>query len=131
MVLVRIALTLEHDTHYLILEDYIPAGAEILDASLNTSQIGVAPCGTGSEACYSPAAPFENGWGWWLFQDPMIYADHIAWAVDFLPAGTYELTYTLVLTHPGEYQVLPAHAWQFYFPEVQGYSSGELFAIEE
>jgi len=131
LLLVRIALTLEHDTHHLILEDYIPAGAEILDTSLNTSQIGVNPCETEGEVCYSPAAPFAGGWGWWLFQDPMIYADHVAWAMDFIPAGTYELTYTLVLTHPGEYQVLPARAWQFYFPEVQGNSAGELFKIEE
>jgi len=39
--------------------------------------------------------------------------------------------YTLVLIHPGEYQVLPARAWEFYFPEVQGNSAGSLFKIEE
>ena len=54
LVLVRIALTLENDTHHLIVEDYIPAGAEILDTSLKTSQIGVDTCGTAGEACYSP-----------------------------------------------------------------------------
>ena len=43
--------------------------------------------------------------------------------------GTYELVYTLVLVHPGEYQVLPARAWEFYFPEVQGISAGSLLEI--
>jgi len=48
-----------------------------------------------------------------------------------LSPGTYELTYTLVLVNPGEYQVLPARAWQFYFPEVQGNSEGDVFKISE
>jgi uncharacterized protein YfaS (alpha-2-macroglobulin family) len=67
--------------------------------------------------------------GWWYFQGPRIYDDHVAWAADFLPAGTYELTYTLVLLQPGEYRVVPARAWEFYFPDVQGNSAGAVFEI--
>ena len=63
------------------------------------------------------------------FTEPKVYDDHIAWSVDMLPPGTYELTYTLVVQNPGEYRVLPARAWQFYFPEVQGNSEGEVFEI--
>ena len=120
---VRIALTLESDAYYLVVEDHIPAGAEILDINLKTSQQGA--------ESVDVRTPFAGGWGWWYFADPQIYDDHIAWAADYIPAGTYELTYTLVLTHPGEYQVLPARAWEFYFPEVQGNSAGDLFVIEE
>jgi hypothetical protein len=123
LVTVRIALTLENAAYYLVVEDYIPAGAEILDSSLKTSQQGA--------DSVDARTPFAGGWGWWYFADPHIYDDHIAWAAESLPAGTYELTYTLVLTHLGEYQVLPARAWEFYFPEVQGNSAGELFVIEE
>jgi hypothetical protein len=75
--------------------------------------------------------PFEQGWGWWYFNQPLIHDDHITWTADYLPAGIYELTYTLVLIHPGEYQVLPARAWEFYFPEVQGSSAGDVFLIEK
>ena len=122
-VTVKIALTLKNDAYYLVVEDYIPAGAEILDTSLKTSQAGA--------AVYDVQDPFGGGWGWWYFNQPLIYDDHLAWAADYVPAGTYELTYTLVLTHPGKYQVLPARAWEFYFPEVQGNSAGALFVIEE
>ena len=73
----------------------------------------------------------SQGWGWWLFNDPIVYDDHITWTADYLPAGTYELTYLLVLTHPGEFQVLPAHAWMEYFPEVQAISAGDSFVIAE
>ncbi|MCJ7703233.1 MAG: hypothetical protein MUO62_16750, partial [Anaerolineales bacterium] len=120
---VKVTLTLENEAYYLVVEDYLPAGAEILDTSLKTSLLGA--------ASLDVSRPFEHGWGWWYFNDPLVYNDHITWAADYLPAGTYELTYTLVLTHPGEFQVLPARAWEFYFPEVQGHSAGDLFKIEE
>ena len=123
LITVKVALTLKNDAYYLVVEDYIPAGAEILNTNLKTSQqLGVE---------YNPRAPFEGGWGWWYFNDPQIYDERIAWSVDHLPAGTYELTYTLVLNQPGDYRVLPARAWEFYFPEVQGNGAGAVFNIEE
>ena len=123
LITVKVVLTLKQAVYYLVVEDYIPAGAEILDTSLKTSQqVSVE---------YDPRDPFGYGWGWWYFNDPQIYDERIAWSVDYLPAGTYELTYMLVLNQPGEYRVLPARAWEFYFPEVQGNSAGETFRIEE
>jgi uncharacterized protein YfaS (alpha-2-macroglobulin family) len=126
---VRLTLTVPEDRYYLLVEDFIPAGAEILDTRLKTSQQGEALKPGAEETRFDPRSPYQDGWGWWLFQDPQIYDDHISWAVDFLPAGTYELTYTLVPLQPGEFRVLPARAWQFYFPEVQGSSAGSIFTI--
>jgi hypothetical protein len=133
LVQVRLALTLEQSAYYLLVEDYLPAGAEILDTSLKTSQ-QVIPEFEQPEAepapLFSPSEPFQDGWGWWLFSSPLVYDERIAWSADYLPAGTYELTYTLSLTQPGEYQVLPSRAWQFYFPDVQGISAGSVFTIQ-
>jgi hypothetical protein len=78
---------------------------------------------------YDSRSPLAGGWGWWLFHGPQIYDDRIAWSADYLPAGTYELTYYLVLVQPGEYRVLPARAWETYFPEVQGQSTGTIFSV--
>ena len=47
----------------------------------------------------------------------------------YLPAGAYELTYRLTTLQAGQYQVLPAHAAQLYFPDVQGNSAGATFEI--
>ena len=122
-VVARVAITLKNAAYYLVVEDYIPAGAEILDANLKTSQQ--------VNLEYDPRDPFGYGWGWWYSNNPQVYDERITWNVDYLPAGTYELIYVLVPNQPGEYRVLPARAWEFYFPEVQGNSAGEVFVIKE
>ena len=134
MVTAQVTLVLPNDAYYLMVEDYLPAGTEILDVSLKTSQLGreTEQEWEGEpepEPLYDYRRPFQDGWGWWYFQGPQIFADHIAWSVDYLPAGTYTLTYDLAITHPGEYRVLPARAWEFYFPEVQGTSAGTIFEV--
>ncbi len=128
---VRLTVSVPETAYYLLVEDHLPAGTEVLDTSLRTSQQGIPNCGASGAGCYDPHDPFAGGWGWWYFGPPQIRDDRVAWAADTLPPGTYELTYTLVVLHPGEYRVLPARAWQFYFPEVQGHSAGEVFRIEE
>jgi uncharacterized protein YfaS (alpha-2-macroglobulin family) len=126
-VTVRLTVVLPNDVYYLAVEDYIPAGAEILDASLKTSQLGE----YGEPGpLYDPSNPFASGWGWWLFQPARIFDDHITWSANYLPAGSYQLTYTLVILQAGQYHVLPARAWMFYFPEVQGNSAGTIFEIK-
>jgi uncharacterized protein YfaS (alpha-2-macroglobulin family) len=124
LVTVRLTLTIPETSYYLMVEDYFPAGAEVLDVSLKTTQ-------TAPDSQFNPQAPFEQGWGWWYFNDPRVFDDHIAWSVDWLPAGTYEFTYQFVPVFPGEYNVIPARAYQNYFPEVQGNSAGEIFEITQ
>jgi hypothetical protein len=131
---VKVSLALPRDMYHLRVEDYIPAGAEILDTRLKTSQQtqGIIFDQFGNSQPverFDPRDPFAQGWGWWLFGEARLYDNRIAWTAEYLPAGTYELTYTLVILQPGEYRVLPAWAYQIYFPEVQGSSAGEVFTI--
>ncbi|MFZ2098473.1 MAG: alpha-2-macroglobulin family protein, partial [Anaerolineales bacterium] len=124
---VRLTIVLPTDVYHFVVEDYIPAGTEILNTNLKTSQLGV----MGEPGpLYDPRDPFGNGWGWWLFNAAQIYDDHISWTASYLPAGTYDLTYTLSVLQAGTYHLLPAHAWMFYFPEVQGNSAGGLLEIK-
>jgi uncharacterized protein YfaS (alpha-2-macroglobulin family) len=118
---VQLTLVLENDVHYLMVEDMIPAGAEVLDTRLKTTDLGTVD--------YPVVSPFRNGWGWWYFNAPLAYDDRVSWSASYLPAGTYQLTYTISLVHPGEYQVLPARSWNVYFPETQAVSAGEKFVI--
>lgn len=128
-VTVRLTLSLPQDGYYVMVEDFIPAGAEILDTRLKTSQQALEG-EPAVEAQITPNNPYANGWGWWLFNEASIFDDHIAWSAEYLPAGVYELTYTFVPVQAGEYQVLPARAWELYFPEVQATSSGSRFVIK-
>lgn len=123
----RLTLTLPNDAYYVMLEDHIPAGTEILNQTLKTSQQGID--GIDVQVVYEAENPFARGWGWWYFDDPQIRDDRITWTAAYLPAGTYELTYTLIPTQAGEFRVLPAHAWQAFFPDVQGTSAGMIFEI--
>jgi hypothetical protein len=123
----RLTLTLPNDSYYVMLEDHIPAGTEILDQTLKTSQQG--QDSTDVEVIYDIDDPFARGWGWWLFNEPQIRDESIIWTADYLPAGTYELTYPLIPTQAGQFRVLPAHAWQAFFPDVQGTSAGTIFEI--
>jgi hypothetical protein len=123
----RLTLTLPNDFYYVMLEDHIPAGTEILDQTLKTSQQG--QNGKDVQVVYDADDPFARGWGWWYFNEPQIRNESITWTADYLPAGTYELTYTLIPSQAGEFRVLPARAWQAFFPDVQGTSSGMIFEI--
>ena len=124
----QLTLVLPHDSHFVMVEDFIPAGMEILNRSLKTSQQGIDS--TDVEVQFDDSAPFAEGWGWWLFHEPQIRDDGILFSADFLPAGTYVLTYTLIPLQAGEFHVLPAHAWESFFPEVQGTSAGAVFEIK-
>jgi uncharacterized protein YfaS (alpha-2-macroglobulin family) len=127
---VRLTLVVPKDAYYVRLEDYIPAGAEILDTRLKTSQLGLDVNQSVETPQYDLRAPYLAGWGWWLFAGPQVYDDHIGWSARHLAAGTYELTYTLNLLQPGDFRVLPARAWEFYFPDVQGVSAGNIFTVQ-
>ena len=124
----QLTLTLPHDSYYVMVEDHIPAGMEVLNRNLKTSQLGVDS--TEVQVQFEDEDPFANGWGWWLFNEPQIHDEGILFTADYLPAGTYVLTYTLIPVQAGEFRVLPAHAWQAFFPEVQGTSAGTVFEIK-
>lgn len=127
---VRLTLTLPHDMHYLAVQDYIPAGAEIIDTRLNTGQQG-ADGQVEVIQTVDPRQPTAEGQtAIWRFGAPQVYDDHIAWAASYLPAGTYQLSYTIALLQPGQYRLLPARAWQLYFPEVYGNTAGATFEIK-
>ena len=123
-IFVKLTLTLSESAYYLVVEDFIPAGTEIVNLRFKTSQFGQQ-----AELPYDPRNPFENGFGWWYFGDPQIYQDHIRWMAEFIPAGSYELIYRLIPNQTGEYRVLPAHAYAYYFPEFEGGSAGQVFEI--
>ncbi len=124
-ILVRLTVVIPEAMQYLVVEDWIPAGSEIVDTSLLTSQIG----DIGSIEWIDPLDPFATGWGRWYFNQPQIFDERIRWVSGWVPAGTYVLTYRLTPYLAGNYHTLPAHAYQYYFPEVEGSSAGGLFTI--
>jgi uncharacterized protein YfaS (alpha-2-macroglobulin family) len=125
VVLARITIVAPHDLHYVVIEDPLPAGLEVIDASLNTSQqTGLPP----SELWRTDTE--WQGWGWWYFNHVELRDQKVVLSVDYLPAGTYEYTYRLRAATPGTFSVIPTTASEFYFPEVYGRGDGSLFIVK-
>lgn len=123
MVTVKLTMIIPEDMNNIVIEDFIPSGTEIFDPALLTSP----QTNESFEIDYQQVD--NDNWGWWFFNQPSIYNDHIQWTADYLPAGTYTISYKVLPFQTGQFQVIPAHTWQFYFPEVEATSAGAIFEI--
>lgn len=121
LIQVRLTLVVPDSLHYVVIDDPLPAGMEAIDASLQTSQ---------QVPMVYQAGDYDRlGWGWWYFPYKQINDEKVVFSADYLPAGTYTLTYLARASLAGEFNVLPSSASEFYFPEVAGRSAGSLFTI--
>ncbi len=125
---VRLTIIAPNDLHYVVVEDPFPAGAEGVDQSLQTtSVVGEAPSLTRTDR----TNPWWGGWGWWWFSHTEMRDEKAVLFATYLPRGTYEYTYLIRASLPGEYRAIPTHAYEMYFPEVFGRSDGGVFGIVE
>lgn len=122
LVQVRLTLVVPEDRFYVLVEDPLPAGLEPVDATLLTSiQVPERFESTDYE---------QSGWGQWYFNYRQIYDDRVVFSADYLPAGTYVLTYLARAGLSGTFHVLPTQAREFYFPDVSGRSEGLIFIVK-
>ncbi len=131
---VRVQLTLvaPTDLYYVVVEDWLPAGAEAIDTSLKTASVaGERPELRNLTAEEEYRWYRWYGWGWWWFGHTEMRDEKVVLFARYLPRGTYQYTYTMRTTVPGQFKVLPTLAYEMYFPEVWGRSDGELFTIGE
>ena len=123
VVQVRLTIIAPNNLHYVVIEDPIPAGAEAINPSLETSQrIGTRPGLDRSD-------PLSRGWGWWWFSNIDFRDEKVVLNSTYLPAGTYEYVYTIRPGLEGTYNVIPATGREFFFPDVYGRSAGSTFTV--
>ncbi|HKZ87386.1 MAG TPA: Ig-like domain-containing protein [Anaerolineae bacterium] len=131
---IRVDLTIvaKHDMYYLVVEDPLPAGAEAVDRGLaTTSLLERGPILSPVEFGGIARPYFDAYWWWWNWYSRSELRDEkVVLFADYLAKGTYEYSYTMRATLPGEYKVIPTVAQEFYFPEVFGRSEGRLLKIE-
>jgi uncharacterized protein YfaS (alpha-2-macroglobulin family) len=127
---VRLTLIAPTDLYYVVVEDPLPAGFEGVDLGLKTtSVVGERP------GLHNVTADEENhwlrryGWGWWWFSHSELRDEKAVLFAEYLPRGTYEYTYLMRASVPGEFSVIPATAYEMYFPEIFGRSDGGRFAV--
>ena len=127
---VRLTIIAPHDLYYVVVEDPYPAGCEAVDTTLATTSLLDRDPGLfrqGSDGGW----PWFYWWWWRWYTRSELRDEKAVLFADYLPAGTYSYQYSLRATVPGQFQVIPASASEFYFPEVFGRSDGMLFTVLE
>jgi hypothetical protein len=132
LVKVRVTVVAPTDLHYVVVEDFLPAGLEPVDASLRTTSQEVREKLQQEQEGLAEAN--YKGYRWWGY--PMSYFSHVdmrdnrvvLFATD-LPQGVHQYVYFLQVTTAGEYNVLPARGYEMYFPEVWGRTDGGTFTV--
>jgi uncharacterized protein YfaS (alpha-2-macroglobulin family) len=125
---VKLTIIAPNDLHYVVVEDPFPAGAEGVDQSLKTTSV----VGESPELIRTDRRdPWGGGYGWWWFSHTELRDEKAVLFATYLPRGTYEYTYLIRASLPGEYRMIPANAYEMYFPEVFGRSDGGVFVVED
>ncbi len=121
---VTLNFVVPNDLHYVVVEDPLPAGAEAIDSSLATTSVM-------NSSPEMNRTDRTNPWGdsRWYFVNTELRDEKAVLFATFLPKGTYQYTYLIRAAVPGEYQVIPTHAEEMYFPEVFGNGDGGVFKV--
>lgn len=128
-VLVKLTIIAPTDLSYLLLEDPLPAGFEAVDTTLKTSSVAASGAGLQKQPEASENVPFwfQPYWAYWAHSE--VRDDRVAVFATYLGRGTYEYSYMMRASLAGEFRALPARAYEMYFPEVMGRSTGALFGV--
>jgi uncharacterized protein YfaS (alpha-2-macroglobulin family) len=128
---VKLTIVAPTDLYYVVVEDPLPAGFEGVDMSLKTtSVVGEAPELRNLSAEEESWWFRRYGWGWWWFSSTEMRDEKVVLFAEYLPRGTYEYTYLMRASVPGDFLVIPTTAYEMYFPEVFGRSDGGKFTVE-
>ena len=122
---VRLTIIAPHDLHYVVVEDPFPAGTEGVDQSLKTTSV----VGEPPVLVRIDRRDLWGGWGWWWFSHSEMRDEKLVLFATYLPRGTYEYTYLIRASVPGEFHTIPTMAYEMYFPEVFGRGDGGLFTV--
>jgi uncharacterized protein YfaS (alpha-2-macroglobulin family) len=68
-------------------------------------------------------------WWWHKYSRSELRDEKVVLFADYLHKGTYEYSFTMRAPLPGDYQVIPTVAHEFYLPEVFGQGDGRKLTI--
>jgi hypothetical protein len=121
---VRLTMVAESQRTHVALVDPVPAGLEIVNPTLATSQ--EAP--PDEEA--TPEDGGDDSWWWGPWFDHQNVRDDRAEAfAGYLGAGVYDYSYIAQATTPGEFVVPPTRAEEIYTPETFGRSATDRVVV--
>src|SRR5690606_37072982 len=142
LVRVRLRVTVPAERSFVVLDDPLPAGLEVVDLSLRTvspfsggeaeflagAGYGAAGEGDGGRAAWSYGR-WDAGL-WSPFDHKELRDDRVIYPATVLWPGTHSATYLARATTAGTYLYPPARAEEMYNPGVNGRTGGGVFRVE-
>ncbi len=129
---VRLTMVAQARRYHVALVDNLPAGLEILNPELATTESIPADAGGNTEVTTYGSRSF--GRGWWYRQywfEHQNFRDERAEAFTaLLWEGVYNYTYVARATTPGQFVVPPAKAEEMYHPETFGRTGTDFVKVE-
>ncbi|HEY4492369.1 MAG TPA: hypothetical protein VI958_10260, partial [Acidobacteriota bacterium] len=104
-ILVKLSVQADHDFEYVILEDPLPSGFEVVT---------------------DPADYYQ--WNYWYCRRE-VRDEKVAFFSTWLRNGRREIYYIIRAEVPSELRVSPAQSWAMYIPEIRGNSSGNFLTV--
>ncbi len=135
LVRVDIFLSLPTSRNFVVVDDPVPGGLEPVNRDLATASTVDAEKGKFK----------ASGGSWWFKYSDWRYFNVSRWSFyhqelrhnaarfysDYLPPGTYHLSYAAQAIAPGEFIKMPVHAEEMYDPDVYGKGiSSTLLVLE-
>ena len=122
---VRLTMVSESQRAHVALIDPLPAGFEILNPALaTTQQIPVDPQGSG------PELSALRYWAWTWFDHQNMRDDRAEAFAAQLGGGVYDYSYVARATTPGSFVAPPARAEEMYSPETFGRGSTDMVVVD-
>lgn len=121
--LVTLTVRTDQERLFVILDDPLPAGFEIVNSSFATESRELA--GRLAEARRADEGPWWGG-----FDHEEIYDDRYVLFATTLTRGTHTRTYLMKALTPGRFLAPPAKVEEMYMPEVFGYTGQQVIRVE-
>lgn len=117
---VTLTISTNQDRNFVVVDDPIPAGWEIINTSFQTTSTAEAQQERNTKE------------RWWSnpFQHRELYDDRALFFADYLPAGAHTLTYLVRVTSFGTFQMPATRAEGMYEPEVFGQTGSKTVKVE-
>jgi len=122
---VILSILTPQERHFVVVDDPIPAGFEIVDTSFSTESQD-----TARKLLRSQSTSPDYWWGT-TFDHWEIYDDRILLFADGLYSGEHVFTYCIKAMHPGKYYFPACQAEEMYTPEVFGRTPDGSVEIRE